>query len=180
LKIFYLIILEKLLAPFTQSNCFDSTYNQNKAWEQQIVILKSALHDFTGTLFFEFSIPRMGKAVDCLLIIENVVFVVEFKVGENEYLNYNIDQVWDYALDLKNFHKPSHTAVIVPMLVATEAKDSFINIISTSHDDNLILPNRTNSHGIKEVITKTLMWFSDKIRVDQSEYAKGSILQRQQ
>jgi len=166
--------IEEIMGSITRSNYFDSTYNQNKAWEQQIVILKSALHGFEGTLFFEFSIPRMGKRVDCLLLIENVVFVIEFKVGETEYLSYNIDQVWDYALDLKNFHQPSHSAVIVPILVATEAQDSFFNIITTSHDDNLILPLKTNKHGIKEVISKTLEWFSDNMNLDQEEYAKGS------
>lgn len=166
--------IEEIIGSITLSNYFDSTYNQNKAWQQQIAILKSALHDFDGTLFFEFSIPRMGKRVDCLLIIENVVFVIEFKVGETEYLSYNVDQVWDYALDLKNFHQPSHTAVVVPMLVATEAKDSFINIVTTSHDDNLILPIKINKHGIKEVISKTLAWFSDTLKLNQAEYAKGS------
>ena len=116
----------------------------------------------------------MGKRVDCVLIIENIVFVIEFKVGEIEYLNHNVDQVWDYALDLKNFHKPSHTAVIVPVLIATEANNSFINIVATSHDDNMIMPLRTNKHDIREVLNKTLVWFSDAIKLDQAEYAKGS------
>lgn len=165
---------EEIIGSITLFNSFDSTFNQNKAWEQQIIILKSTLEDFEGTLFFEFSIPRIGGRVDCLLIIENVVFVIEFKVGEVEYLNYNIDQVWDYALDLKNFHKPSHTAVIVPILVATEAKNSFIDIVTTSHDDNLILPVKTNKNGIKEVIKKILDWFSDTAKFDLAEYAKGS------
>ncbi len=31
------------------------------------------------------------------------------------------EQVWDYALDLKNFHKASHAAAIMPILVATNA-----------------------------------------------------------
>jgi len=174
IRIFLSKPVEEIIGSITLSNYFDSTYNQNKAWEQQIAILKSTLQGFDGTLFFEFSIPRMGKRIDCLLIIENVVFVIEFKVGETEYLSHNIDQVWDYALDLKNFHQPSHTAVIVPILVATEAEDSFFNIVTTSHDDNLILPVRTNKHGIREVISKTLEWFSDKMKLDQAEYAKGS------
>jgi hypothetical protein len=165
---------EEIIGSITLSNNFDSTYTQNKSWEQQIKILKSALQSLEGTIFFEFSIPRMGKRVDCLLIIENVVFVIEFKVGETEYLSYNVDQVWDYALDLKNFHKPSHTAAIVPILIATEAKDAFIDIVTTSHDDNLILPIKINKFSIRDVIDKTLAWFADKIKLDQTEYAKGS------
>ena len=77
----------------------------------------------------------MGKRIDVVLIINNVIFILEFKVGEKEYLHTAIEQVWDYALDLKNFHQPSHNAVIVPILVATEADfliitiDNYMNLI---------------------------------------------------
>ena len=129
---------EEIIGKITLSNQFDSNTNQNKSWEHQIPVLKSALEGLNGTLFFEFSIPRMGKRVDCLVIVENVVFVIEFKIGEKEYLKSNIDQVWDYALDLKNFHKPSHNALLVPILVASDATRSFIEICTTSHNDNLV------------------------------------------
>ncbi|MDW7674814.1 MAG: hypothetical protein SCK28_09780 [Bacillota bacterium] len=48
--------------------------------------------------------------------------MLEFKVGDKEYPRYAIDQVLDYALDLKNFHEKSHALPIVPMLVPTEAE----------------------------------------------------------
>ena len=73
---------EEIIGKITLSNQFDSNTNQNKSWEHQIPMLKIALEGLKGTLFFEFSIPRMGKRVDCLVIIENVVFVIEFKIGE--------------------------------------------------------------------------------------------------
>ena len=136
--------IEEIIGKINIYNQFDSTLNQNKSWEVQISILKNALRTFSGTIFFEFSIPRMGKRVDVLLIIKNVVFVIEFKVGEQKYLRYNVEQVWDYALDLKNFHEPSHKAVLAPVLVATEAKQSFIEIATTSHNDNTLLPIRVN------------------------------------
>lgn len=166
--------IDEIVGSITRSNYFDSTYNQNNAWVQQIEILKNELVGLDGTLFFEFSIPRMGKRVDCLLLIENLVFVIEFKVGETQYLSYNKDQVWDYALDLKNFHQPSHNAVIVPILVATEADFLVIEIVTTSHNDNLVLPIKTNKHGIRRVINSSLVWFEDKVKLDQIEYAKGS------
>ena len=89
---------EEIIGLITISNQFDSTNNQNKSWEQQITILKKALNGLSGTIFFEFSIPRMGKRIDSLVIIDNVVFVIEFKVGENKFLQYHIDQVWDMHL----------------------------------------------------------------------------------
>ncbi len=165
---------EEIIGKITLSNQFDSKLTQSKSWEEQIEILKHALKGFEGTIFFEFSIPRMGKRVDCILLIENIVFVIEFKVGQSEYFSHNIDQVWDYALDLKNFHKPSHAAVVVPILVATEAKESFVNIISTSHQDNLIHPIRTNKTGIRQAITTALAFYSENAKIDQSEYAIGS------
>ena len=63
----------------------------------------------------------MGRRIDTVLLIGPIVFVVEFKVGETSFDRAAIEQVWDYALDLKNFHKASHDASIVPVLIATEA-----------------------------------------------------------
>ncbi len=163
----------EIIGTITLSNQFDSTVLQNKSWEQQIPILKQALNDFDGTIFFEFSIPRMGKRVDTIVIINNVVFVIEFKVGESKFLYSNIDQVWDYALDLKNFHEPSHCAVLAPILVATEAKKSFIDISTTSHSDNLILPIKVGKDDLENAIRNTLLFFDEIIVIDDTIYEKG-------
>lgn len=165
---------EEIIGLITLSNQFDSTTTQNKSWEQQIPILKNALNGYSGTIFFEFSVPRMGKRIDALVIIDNVVFVIEFKVGESRFLYYQIEQVWDYALDLKNFHKPSHNLVLAPVLVATEAKKSFIEIITTSHNDNLILPIKTSREDLGKAIKNTLLFFTDTQIINGDEYAKGS------
>ncbi len=58
------------------------------------------------------------------VIAGSAIFAIEFKVGEREFSRDDINQVWDYALDLKNFHKGSHEAPIFPILVATEALES--------------------------------------------------------
>ena len=143
---------EEIIGAITMSNQFDANINQKKSWEEQIPILKSALAGFNGTIYFEFSIPRLGKRIDVLLIIDNVVFVIEFKVGEKKFLQYQIDQVYDYALDLKNFHKPSHDVVIAPILISTEAQYSFISIETTSHNDKLIRPIRIGRDYLKKAI----------------------------
>jgi hypothetical protein len=88
----------------------------------QIQLLKKELVSLTGMLFMEFSIPRMGRRIDVVLLIGPIVFVVEFKVGDTTFDRAALDQVWDYALDLKNFHRASHSAPILPILVATGAK----------------------------------------------------------
>ena len=144
------------------------------AWEFQISLLKDILKDFKGHLFFEFSIPRMGRRVDCILIIKNIVFVIEFKVGEKEFLNHNIEQVWDYALDLKNFHKPSHEILLVPILVATHSKKIPLEVVFTSHNDNLTNPIRTNAENLGLTIQEVINFYQSTEEINPNEYLKGS------
>jgi hypothetical protein len=95
---------------------------QKDAWLTQLKLLQSSLDGLTGSIFLEFNIPRIGRRIDVVLLVGPVVFVVEFKVGESAFERSAVEQVWDYALDLKNFHEASHLASIVPILVATEAE----------------------------------------------------------
>lgn len=95
---------------------------QKNAWLAQIDILKANLVGIAkGHLYFEYSIPRMGKRADNILIIRNLIFVIEFKVGESFYSTTAKNQVIDYCLDLKNFHSQSHDKKIIPILIVTEA-----------------------------------------------------------
>lgn len=163
-----------IIGQINLANEFNSTTLQNKAWERQIRILMNALKSFKGEIFFEFSIPRMGKRVDTIVILGDIVLIIEFKIGESRFLQEHIEQVWDYALDLKNFHKPSHTALLVPILVATEAKRSFIEIITTSHNDNLLLPIRTNDNDLRLVIESICDFYVGKTSISGDEFAKGA------
>lgn len=167
--------IQEIVGEITLSNEFNSQQTQNKSWEHQIRILQRELVNLNGEIFFEFSIPRMGKRVDSILIIENVVFVIEFKVGESKYLSYDLDQVWDYALDLKNFHKPSHNTILAPVLVATEATKSIIEIAQTSHDDNLIIPIKLSKNDLRIGIQQTLEYFKNSTPpIDAEVFSKGS------
>src|SRR4051812_5400312 len=87
--------------------------SQRDAWVEQIAILRSALRGFesSGYVYFEFAVPRLGKRIDVVLAIQHVLFVLEFKVGESGFSLSATDQVWDYGLDLKNFHETSHALV---------------------------------------------------------------------
>src|SRR2546425_10982500 len=76
---------------------------QTDAWLEQIAILKTSLAPFrdNGSLYFEYSIPRLGKRIDVLALIGAVIFVLEFKTGEHEFKASAFAQACDYALDLK-------------------------------------------------------------------------------
>lgn len=168
--------IEEIIGSITCSNEFDIALLQNRSWETQIPILKGALGGFEGEILFEVDIPRMGKRIDTLIVIKNVVFVIEFKVGESHFLKHHIEQVWDYALDLKNFHKKSHDVVIVPVLIATEARRSNTELLLTSHNDNLTLPINIGRNELTQVINSALLFFSDKTKIDISEYVNAGYM----
>ena len=162
-----------ILGEINQNNEFDTARTQNKSWGDQIGILKETLENLEGTVFFEFSIPRMGRRVDTILVINNLVFVIEFKVGEFNYLGNQIEQVWDYALDLKNFHEPSHKAFLIPILVCTEAKDKLIELTQTSHNDNLLLPILANKRTFKAAIEYCIDFLDDTDKINGARFETG-------
>ncbi|MDB5199767.1 MAG: hypothetical protein JWO92_1730 [Chitinophagaceae bacterium] len=155
---FCLATSENILGILASNNEFSLEQTQKVAWELEIIILKDALKNYVGRIFFEYSIPRMGRRIDVVLIIKNVIFVVEFKVGEKEFLLSAYDQVLDYGLDLKNFHETSHQHLIAPILVATGAKDVIPIISATPHNDNILFPIKTNSFLLPEVIDNVLQF----------------------
>lgn len=166
--------IEEVLGVMTIASQFDNNLQQISAWKQQIPILVDSLKELEGNIFLEFSIPRMGKRVDAVVIIANVVFIIEFKVGESQYLSNNIDQVWDYALDLKNFHKPSHDVAIVPILLATEAKLSYFLVSTSLHNDKLSYPLRVNKKDLASAAKSALDFFKGEGQIDGHNFAKGA------
>lgn len=163
---------QHIIGILTQSNQFNLETTQRDAWNTQISILKESLAGFQGTIIFEYDIPRMGSRIDTILIIDSVVFVLEFKVGQKNYLRTDIDQVWDYVLDLKNFHEPSHDKVLVPILIATEATQVFTTIEMI--DDNSLLPIKTNSSGLIEVLKSVSNFFSTSPNIEAKQWLEGS------
>ena len=99
----------------------ETTIQQSNTWEIEVEILKDQLHGFDGRVIFEYTIPRMGKRVDVVVLCNNIVFLLEFKCGDTEYRTSTYDQVYDYTLDLRNFQKESHDKLLVPIMVSTRA-----------------------------------------------------------
>lgn len=163
---------QEILGAIVESNEFSVDTTQKDAWLEQIKILKQILSNYEGCIFFEYSIPRMGGRIDTVLIINNVIFVIEFKVGEKEFNQSAIDQVWDYALDLKNFHETSHHHLIAPILIATESKKSYAVIEEMPHNDNLLFPIKTNVENLSNIIQHVLE-FADGEEINPSHWSNG-------
>ncbi len=136
---------DRILGILTAGHHHSLEGQQRWAWQEQIRVLKQSLHDDSaGHLFLEFYIPRMGKRVDALLIIDGIIFVVEFKIGASDYSKSALDQVEDYSLDLKNFHEGTHLLPIVPVLISSEAP-SLSLLPPTFARDLVAEPLATNS-----------------------------------
>lgn len=121
---------------------YDTVATQKDAWIEQIRLLKRALaHSPCGSILFEYTLPRVGGRIDNILLINNTVFVLEFKVGAISYSSDAIRQVRTYAFDLENYHQESRGYKIVPVLIATGVPDGYHkpnapeDVILTNGDD---------------------------------------------
>ena len=146
---------DSVIGRLARNGDFALLQTQRDAWLTQINFLRSHIGGLNGTLLLEFNIPRMGRRIDTVLLIGPVVFVVEFKVGEKSFERAAIDQVWDYALDLKNFHEASHTVSIVPILVATGATES-VPFSLLVDEDKVYRPIQVHPAGFRDAINLAL------------------------
>jgi hypothetical protein len=147
-----------VLGALTQSSSRASTAvdpKQTQAWLEEITILKNQLEGLNGRVFLEFMIPRMGRRIDAVLLIGPVIFLLEFKVGARQFDRAALDQVWDYALDLKNFHEGSHEPTIVPILVATESESAPDPTLSLGKD-RVAQPLKSTANGLRKLIDQVL------------------------
>ena len=163
---------DEILGLLTRSHEFALEQTQRDAWLEEINILQSALYSFKGTIYFEYSIPRMGQRIDVVVLIGPVIFVLEFKIGEEVFQSNAIDQVWDYALDLHNFHESSHEHFIVPILIASKAKNANPVISTTPHQDRLLLPIKSNVSLLSNVIEQVLH-FAEGVDIDRRSWEAG-------
>ena len=140
-----------------------------EAWKAEISIMKSILLKLAskdGRIIFEYDIPRLGKRIDVVLLLNGIIFCLEFKVGESSILEADVDQVLDYALDLKNFHKFSQDSLIVPILIATKYRTSSTEIKMSIYDDRVVNPLVTGELGISALIDEVLKRFPNETPIN--------------
>lgn len=131
----------------------------NEAWISEINIMQHTMQpwkDEYGQVIFEYDIPRLGKRIDVVLLFRGLIFCFEFKVGEREMKQSDIEQVLDYALDLKNFHMLSQSRTIVPVLVPTLFRNTSSVFIPSVYDDSIYNPLITGPVGLQTLIANVL------------------------
>lgn len=131
----------------------------DEAWIGEIDLLQRVLMPWKNEeaeIIFEYDIPRLRKRIDVVLIIRGIIFCLEFKVGKKDALQSDVEQVMDYALDLKNFHRYSHDRIIVPILIPTKHKTSSNTFAPSVYNDSIFNPLITGANGLQNLIKNVL------------------------
>jgi hypothetical protein len=156
----------EVYAPLASPHGYTLAPEQLSAWRLQLPILRAAIAEVVPRLaadpaapapwiHLEFDIPRLGRRVDAVLVTHTAVLPIEFKVGAKKFNQLDYEQAWDYGLDLKNFHAPSHAAAIFPVLCATEAPKSHRRW-KPPHADGVRPPFCCNAAGLGAAIALAL------------------------
>ena len=73
---------EEILGSLMLCNDFELLQTQRNAWFSQIEILHAVLSTHSGSIYFEYSIPRMGRRIDVVAIIGAIIFVLNLKLAK--------------------------------------------------------------------------------------------------
>jgi len=164
---------DSIIGKITQNHPQKLEHLQTGAWKKQIEILQIEFSSLSeGVVFFEFLIPRMGRRADVILLYKNLIFVLEFKVGESNYPAQDLRQAHGYALDLSHFHEGSHGKIIIPVLVATEAEEVFLDISKSK--DNVYLPLKVNKTSIKRLVSDCTKNIKNQPSLNHLEWIESS------
>ena len=156
---------DEIFGIIAKNDEFDSACKQKDAWIAQIRLLKNALSKYhDGSVIFEYTIPRVGGRIDNVVLLNDTIFVLEFKIGNEAYLGSAATQARTYAIDLANFHEESHNKTIVPILIATDAPECDLQI--NKYKNNVYDVIYTNGNNLTKIFDKFKKLFSSQIQLD--------------
>ena len=151
--------VEEIFGKLSMKDEYDTAATQKFAWEEEINTMKDVLRTYQneqGWILFEYTIPRIGKRIDVVLLLRERIFAIEFKAGQEDILHADVDQVLDYALDLKNFHQGSAERMIAPILVPTENDEVSTTCTLSHYDDGVYEPMIANKVALGDVLKRVL------------------------
>ncbi len=133
----------------------DITKEQADAWAEEIEDLMDTLKSAgaKGWIIFEYSIYRLGDRVDVILLMDSVVYSLEFKTGKQKITEASQEQAIRYAYDLKNFHQASKNLWVCPILVIQDDYDLDALRSSVSRSESgLFELQSTSQKGLRTAI----------------------------
>lgn len=149
---------DEIIGKMARASAHDINEETTDSWVCEIEVLKDVLTPYRGrgSVFFEYNIPRMGRRADVIVLIDGIVFVLEFKTLTQKFAHEGLMQVWDYAIDLKNFQEGSRDRIIIPVLVAPSEADSNCHIELRQYEDKVYNPMQANRRQLAEALSLTL------------------------
>ncbi len=171
-------IVGELTNNASKAGVYQQLHTQTDAWASQVDFLQNTLVNYRseGHLFFEYIIPRRGKRADAVLLLRDLIFVIEFKIGSHTFSAPDIAQVEDYALDLRDFHLASRGRIVVPILVATNARHAPV-VIQRLDEEQLPATQLCNGEQLEQTLLHAVDRYSnpghpslDAVRWEYSEY----------
>ena len=111
------------------------------AWRSSVTGLHFAAQEWARLIqdsaqwmiLLEYELPRRSRRVDAVVLARDLISLIEFKVGAD---NFGRDARWQmeqYSLDLRDFHAESRGRRIMPWLVATSAQSSLPRMGENKH-----------------------------------------------
>ena len=149
---------DTIIGEITLSATQDINKETSNSWQQEVEVLKGVLAPYVqrGSVYFEYNIPRMGRRADVIVLIDGIVFALEFKTAEQRFTREAFIQVWDYAIDLKNFQEGSRKRILIPIVVAPSEKNRNCHIELSPFEDNVYQPLVSNNDRLSECFIKVL------------------------
>jgi hypothetical protein len=168
--------IDAILGELLRTSEGDVELNQRNAWSTQVHVLKSLSLPpevvVDASIYFEVTVPRLGRRADVVLLAGPIMFILEFKVGESLFERSAINQVWDYALDFKYFHEASHHIHILPVLIATEALPRDYSLQQTIHNDGLYLPVCASTSQLSSLLSQAIA-AATAAKIDVQKWQQG-------
>jgi hypothetical protein len=123
-------ILARLSVAYAERGYTSQYTDQTITWEQDISNLRDRLLRCISIepaavnwgILLEFSIPRKEMRIDAVLLVRGTIVLIESKSTDTSVQAQR--QIEEYSLLLHYFHKASFQRRIVPILVASDAKQS--------------------------------------------------------
>ena len=167
----------EIIGDMTLASQHDINDETSQSWVEEIETLREALSPYKGrgSVYFEYNIPRMGRRVDVIVVIDAIIFVLEYKTADRTFSREALVQVWDYALDLKNFQEGSSDRILIPMLVVPQEKDSRCKLTLKHFEDNVYEPLCVNRNKLAIAIEEILdsVHYDVKPSLDDDLWAKS-------
>lgn len=147
-----------IVGQLTLSYSHDINDETSSSWVTEIEVMKSVLLSYAdrGTIFFEYNIPRMGRRADVIVLIDGIIFVLEFKTAGQKFNREGLIQAWDYAIDLKNFQEGSFNRTLIPILVVPNEKDNHCRYDLKFYEDKVYEPIQVNEKYLSIVFKNAL------------------------